>query len=252
MRPSVASDTTVPKRVRCSRASSSAEPSFQYTWPSSSDNNVSDPWPSTNDTNKPAFPSSYTLPPIPSNTAISLKPTNNARRWSGSSDRQFRTSTLREASFTGNVSVPDWTNLRLSQGTTLRGTPTPTELELREQIQKDKEVTRKASASVLPTLQETSPERPSPGIRSVQDSAASSSPTRNWEAIAPDLSSRPQSAGSNHSDPRGTVSPPLPLRHERRKLSEGSIPDQVAIRRQHATPATPVALRPRIFLRFAR
>lgn len=108
---------------------------------------------------------------------------------------------------------------RFSEGTTLRGTPTPYESEHPEQVEE-----RAGPAQALETLQETSPERST--IRQVPPSIKS----------APSESSlaRPNTAPPSSSDEESP--PDIPRKSSRRKSSASSIPAPLNIRKVSESP----------------
>lgn len=99
----------------------------------------------------------YTAETHAHSTAHAVPKTEWHRR-SGSTGNYSTSSTLKggEESILGQRS--ERSEIRLSQGTTLRGTPTPTEQELRQRIEADETVGR-ASVYTLDPLPEASPER---------------------------------------------------------------------------------------------
>ena len=160
-------------------------------------------------------------------------------RRSGSTGNASTSSTLKEstASVFGQKSVGD-DNSRLSQGTTLRGTPTPYEQEHRERLDAEESAVKlQASGPPLDTLPEASPER-STTVRVVQpvESDSSEHPLRSEpsdSSIVVRLRGSPQS--TSDSDQR----PAIPRRSSRRSSSTSSLPAPLNIRRSSGDSRTP-------------
>ncbi|KAK0952429.1 hypothetical protein LTR91_024410 [Friedmanniomyces endolithicus] len=176
------------------------------------------------------------LPPsvilLPKSTTYAVPKTAWHRR-SGSSGDYSTASTLRdgEHSLLGNNSRSE----RLSQGTTLRGTPTPYESEHPKAIEEE-EGSGRGPAHALQTLQEASPERTT--IRAVPPSFTSTSTTDDHLGSGPSETSlaSPQAVLPSVSD-----DPPIvPPKSSRRSSSTDSIPAPLSIRKT-SSPPTPHA-----------
>lgn len=132
---------------------------------SSQDLNVSASQPAANEDPKTSLPRIVTLLPQHS-TARS--------RWhrrSVSSGNNTNSSTLFEGDTSSTLVAPSRKSQRLSDGTTLRGTPTPYEQEHLDRSEDD-DSPQKGPAHALQTLQEASPERPTT-VRAVPPSVSS-------------------------------------------------------------------------------
>lgn len=198
------------------REASAAEVGLQGSSASSQDKHVSDPPTSANEVLKLGSSATATLPGDPSSRS---KPQTQWYR-SGSSGNFSSTSTLQEGD--SSTSVPDRRSGRLSQLSTLRGTPTPTEWEIRNRVGSEGSDEVQYPAHVLDTLQETSPERPTvrPVPPSVKSSTGDHSPS---ESSLP----RPQTAPSSDSDETDAV----PRKQYQRRFSTSSIPAPVSSRK---------------------
>ncbi|EMC96723.1 hypothetical protein BAUCODRAFT_487064 [Baudoinia panamericana UAMH 10762] len=164
-----------------------------------------------NEAQKLELPCSITLLPKGSTHVV---PRTAWHRRSGSSGNYSNSSTLN----TGDISLvlaSSGRSERLSQGTTLRGTPTPYELEHRERLEAKEAV--QGPAQALETLQEASPERPT--VRAVPPSIKSPV-TGDQPGSGPSESSspRPQTAPSVADSERG---PFIPRNSSRRRSSAG-------------------------------
>ena len=182
----------------------------------------------TNEKLKLDIPPSITL--LPRSTTHVVPKTAWHRR-SGSSGNYSQSSTLKE----GDCSFVAYSrgSKRLSQGTTLRGTPTPTELEHRERIQNEETETRQGPAEALQTLQEASPERPT--IRAVPPSVKSTSTEDHIDSRLSESSlPRPQTANSV-SDAERT--PEIPRTSSVGRSSTSSAPAPSSIRQASSPPA---------------
>ncbi|TKA68629.1 hypothetical protein B0A55_07375 [Friedmanniomyces simplex] len=188
---------------------------------------VSESTASTNEAQKLHLPPAITL--LPTSTSHAVPKTAWHRR-SGSSGNYSNSSTLKEAdhSLPGNSRRSE----RLSQGTTLRGTPTPYELEHPKPIEEE-EGSGQGPAHALHTLQEASPERTTiravpPSVKStVTDDHLESSPSETslaWPQTAP--------LPSESDEP-----PTIPLKSPRRPSSAGSVPAPLSIRKTSSPPA---------------
>ena len=158
-------------------------------------------------------------------------PRKEWHRRSGSTGNYSTSSTLKEseASFFGQKSVGG--DSRLSQGTTLRGTPTPYEQDNRERVEAEEEPTLRqpshASGSALSSLSEA-PERST--VRVVQPSKGSDSsdhPLRS-ETSESSLVVRPQTSPRSGSD--SDQRPTFSRRSSRRGSSASSLPEPLNIR----------------------
>ncbi|KAK0914722.1 hypothetical protein LTR91_016784 [Friedmanniomyces endolithicus] len=152
---------------------------------------------------------SQDLPPsvilVPQSTTHAVPKTAWHRR-SGSSGNYSTASTLRdgEHSLPGNSRRSE----RLSQGTTLRGTPTPYELERPKSIEEE-EGSGQGPAHALQTLQDPSPERTT--IRAVPPSVTSITTTDDHLGSGPSETS----LASPQAGPPPTASDDLPTIHRR-------------------------------------
>ncbi|KAK5118609.1 hypothetical protein LTR85_008074 [Meristemomyces frigidus] len=214
--------------VQGASAAESGLPGFAASSESSQDQGVSDSYASTNGAPKFGLPPSITLLPKYSDHVV---PKTAWHRRSGSSGNYSTSSTLKEAD--SSIFAYGRRSERLSQGTTLRGTPTPTEHELRERIDAE-EAVRQGPAHALQTLQETSPERAT--IRAVPPSVKSSL-TGDHLGSGPSESSlaRPQTARSESDAERP---PEIPRKSSRRRSSASSLPAPLTIRKA-SSPAAP-------------
>ncbi|KAK0313387.1 hypothetical protein LTR82_013418 [Friedmanniomyces endolithicus] len=176
------------------------------------------------------------LPPsvilLPKSTTYAIPKTAWHRR-SGSSGNYSTASTLRdgEHSLLGNNRSE-----RLSQGTTLRGTPTPYESEHPKAIEEE-DGSERGPAHALQTLQEASPERTT--IRAVPPSFTSTSTTDDHLGSGPSETSlaSPQAVLTSVSD-----DPPIvPLKSSRRSSSTDSIPAPLSIRKTSSPPTPPAS-----------
>ncbi|KAK0270256.1 hypothetical protein LTR91_018565 [Friedmanniomyces endolithicus] len=185
---------------------------------------------STNEAQTLQLPPSVIL--LPKSTTHAVPKTAWHRR-SGSSGNYSTASTLRdgEHSLLGNSRRSE----RLSQGTTLRGTPTPYELEQPKSIEEE-EGSGQGPAHALQTLQEASPERTT--IRAVPPSVASTT-TDDHLGSGPSETSLASplavSLPSVSDDP-----PTVPPKSSRRPSSTDSIPAPLSIRKT-SSPPTPHA-----------
>ncbi|KAK0863667.1 hypothetical protein LTS02_006415 [Friedmanniomyces endolithicus] len=177
------------------------------------------------------------LPPsvilVPQSTTHAVPKTAWHRR-SGSSGNYSTASTLRdgEHSLPGNSRRSE----RLSQGTTLRGTPTPYELERPKSIEEE-EGSGQGPAHALQTLQDPSPERTT--IRAVPPSVTSITTTDDHLGSGPSETS----LASPQAGPPPTASddlPTIPPKSSRRPSSTDSIPATLSIRKT-SSPPTPHA-----------
>ncbi|KAH9826612.1 serine-rich protein [Teratosphaeria destructans] len=167
---------------------------------------------------------------------------------SGSSGNYSTSSTLQE----GNASTTSsgrhsWHN-RHSQGTTLQGTPTPTEQELRKRIAElaDLDFSRQGPAHALETLQESSPERatirpvpPSTNSSSTGDRQVSGSSTTgsafSLRRVLTGPRSRSHSASTSDRD--AAPAPDIPLRRSSRRWSSPVRVAPLRIRKSKTPPA---------------
>ena len=110
--------------------------------------------------------------PTHAHFAIHAAPRREWHRRSGSTGNYSTSSTLKGAEDSG-IFIPSIGkgDTRSSQGTTVRGTPTPTEQEVRQRIEAE-DLPRQTSVHTLETLQETSPERST--LRAVEVSSEES------------------------------------------------------------------------------
>lgn len=146
--------------------------------------------------------------------------TNFAKGWhrrSVSSGKYSDSSTLRDSDFAFAQQIDR--NDRLSQGTTLRGTPTSHEHELRARIDAE-DTAAQGPAQALATLQEVPQD--SSTVRAVPPSTSSSTSSGNLDivtVVSEDSSARPY---SSHSDSEAAPSPAIPRQRLRRAASTGS------------------------------
>lgn len=188
---------------------------------------VSDLSTSANEAQKLHLPPSITLLPKASTHVV---PKTAWHRRSASSGNYSNSSTLKEGD---SIFAQSSRSDRLSQGTTLRGTPTPTEQEHRERIEAEEVVARQGPAHALQTLQEASPERPT--IRAVPPSIKSLT-SEDKPGSGPSESSlaRPQSEPSPSDSEQA---PAIPRKSSRRRSSASSLPAPLTIRKASSPPA---------------
>lgn len=181
-----------------------------------------------NDVPTLGLPPSITLLPKYSDHAVP-KPAWHRRSRSSGNDSSY--STLKETDH--SIFAYNTRSDRLSQGTTLRGTPTPTEHELRERIEAE-ESERQGPVHALQTLQETSPERTT--IRAVPPSVKSSLSGDNLGSGPSDSSlARPQTPRSL-SDAEGA--PDNPRKISRRRSSTSFLPAATLAPREQRSQAS--------------
>ncbi|TKA24004.1 hypothetical protein B0A50_06895 [Salinomyces thailandicus] len=194
-------------------------------------NQVSHPYVPANEVRKLQLPPSIALLPKSSNHAV---PKTQWHRRSGSAGNYYSSSsTLNEGEFS-NVDR-ERGSARFSSGTTLRGTPTPTESDYRKRV-KGEENDLHSPTHALHTLEETSPERAT--IRAVPPSDESLSSTEDQLESGPSERSLPRP----HTSPRGSESeqPPsttLPRRPSLLKALADSIPAPLRLRKVSSAPA---------------
>jgi len=169
-------------------------------------------------------------------TSTHVGPQTAWHRRSGSSGDYSNSSTLHGAD--NSIFLHSSRSERFSVGTTLRGTPTPTEQEIRSRTQADeRESARQGPAHALQTLQEASPERTT--VRAVPQSVESS-PTEDRLGSGPSDSSLPHST-SACSPPSECEQPPeIPRKSSRRRtLSAASVPSPLHIRKTSSSSPVP-------------
>ncbi|KAK4550557.1 hypothetical protein LTR36_000136 [Oleoguttula mirabilis] len=187
----------------------------------SQNQNVSDSNAPTNEAQKLTLPPSITLLPKYSDHVV---PKTAWHRRSGSSGNYSTSPTLKEAD--SSTFAYSRRSERFSQGTTLRGTPTPTptEQEVRERIGAEPTAAPLGPAHALQPVQETSPEHTT--IRAVPPSVKSS--LNDDQVLA-----SPQSAPSL-SD--AEAPPEIPRKSSRRRSSASSLPPPLTIRKASSPP----------------
>lgn len=148
-------------------------------------------------------------------------------RRSGSSGNFSTSSTLLQEGDNSIIgSVGTGSRSRLSQGTTLRGTPTPYEQEHRERIEAS-EVARTGSIQALQTLEEASPEPSTVRVVPASVKSESSRPELRSQASSSSVLGRPHTSPSTGSDSREDL---VSRRSSRRTSSAGSLPAAANIR----------------------
>ena len=156
-------------------------------------------------------------------------------RRSGSTGNCSNSSTIREGeSSIHDIAKSEGRQSRLSEGTTLRGTPTPYEQEIRKRVEAE-QTARQGSLHALQTLPEASPERST--VRAVPPSVKSKS-SEHQLSSEPSRSSltRPH---TSHSASDSESRPPLPRRSSRRTPSASSLPAPLHIRKVSGGSSAP-------------
>lgn len=167
--------------------------------------------------------------PAHADAATHAAPGSEWHRRHGSTGNHSTSSTLRTAEDSGVFGLRgEKGDTRLSEVTTLRDTPTPTEQDLRQRLETDDSAAGRASIHTLETLQEASPERST--LRAVE---ASSSPSEESGSVdeqsQADFSSSPNV--QIFSSPSTTVvSPAIPGRTSSWRAYLDSSPQSVLYR----------------------
>ena len=209
------------EKVPQASVATSGLPGFSAPTPDESVSGFHSEQTSTNEAKKLSIPPAITLLPVSSAYAV---PNTAWHRRNGSSGSYSQTSTLQGSH--GSFAASRKSD-RLSQGTTLRGTPTPTEQEHRERLESEAQ----GPAQALHTLQETSPERPAIDTAQPQDVSP------NVDRIVSGSLESPTEVPVAPAAPAVLASPPkIPHKSLGRQSSESPVPSPLF--------STPVGLPP--------
>ena len=213
------------------KPASAAKPGFPGFAASSQDINVSDLHNRPNEARSSNPSNSYSLLSTNPNLAAA-GPRKEWHRRSGSTGNYSTSSTLKESDtsiFGGQRSES-----RFSQGTTLRGTPTPYEQEFRERVDVDDSELSQVSVPTLYSLREASPD--STTVRVVPPSQGSDASERplSSEHSESSIVERPQTSPQSYPD--SEQRPPVPRRSSRRSSSASSLPEPLNIRKTSGSP----------------
>ncbi|KAK3115069.1 hypothetical protein LTR53_005935, partial [Teratosphaeriaceae sp. CCFEE 6253] len=224
-------DVQVAKRVSLKRYKSNRAQSrlslVQGASPAEQDGRVSKSTASTNEAQKLHLPATIALLPKSSTHAV---PKTAWHRRSASSGNYSNSSTLQEGD-TSLVASSRGSG-RFSQGTTLRGTPTPYDTEHPKPIEEGGPV--QGPAHALQTLQEASAEQET--VRAVPPSVKSTS-TGDQLGSGPSETSLAD-AQTQPSPPAYPDDPPdIPRKSSRRRSSASSAPAPLHIRKTSSSPA---------------